>query len=133
VANLGKAGDDDLNEFFNTGWEISLGAYYKIMKSLKLGMGVMYTDTGAKDSYFESDATILNASANAPLNSVAFGFGGNYALDMGLSFTLSFLWSHYLDRDFSAKTVSSGYTVYDVSGAYKKDVINVGIGVGYSF
>jgi long-subunit fatty acid transport protein len=110
---------------------LGLGAHYKVMKGLKLGAGVMYTDTGAKDSYFESSDTILNASANPPLNSIALGLGGSYALDMGLSFTVGFLWSHYLDRDYSAAQVSSGNTVYDVSGAYKKDVINIGIGIGY--
>jgi long-chain fatty acid transport protein len=128
-ADLGKAGADDLNSYFDVGWDISLGASYKIIKGLKLGLGVMYTEVGTKDSYYESSATLLNASANPPLSSIAGGLGGSYTLDMGLSFTLSGLWSHYLDRDFSASQPSA----FDVTGTYKKDVINIGIGIGYTF
>jgi hypothetical protein len=38
----------------------------------------MYTNTGAKDSYFDSSATLLNASANPPLDSITLGCGAQY-------------------------------------------------------
>jgi long-chain fatty acid transport protein len=135
VANLGEvynngASAGDLNDYFGVGYEAGIGVSYKIIEGLKAGAGFMYTESGAKDSYFNDSKTILNASANPPLDSIAFGLGANYALKNGLSFTLSGLYSHYLPQDYSVAAPGNAFTV---SGTYEKDVINVGIGIGYKY
>jgi long-chain fatty acid transport protein len=136
VANLGevynnytgvKAGD--LNDYFGLGYEAGLGVTYEIIEGLKAGAGFMYTESGAKETYFNDSMTVLNASANPPLDSIAIGLGASYALKNGLSFTLACLYSHYLPQDYSISTPG----VFDVSGTYEKDVVNVGIGVGFSY
>jgi long-chain fatty acid transport protein len=123
VADLNGVEDD-----FGIGWEAGLGLTYKLLEGLKLGAGFMYTDSGAKDSYFSNNDYLLNASANAPIDSIAFGLGGTCALKNGLSFTLTGLWSHYLPADYDTTSKAGS-----AEGTYKKDVINVGIGVGYHY
>jgi long-chain fatty acid transport protein len=129
VANLGEtANGQQINDFFGTGFEIGLGVTYKVIEALKLGAGVFYTETGAKDSYFNDSRNILNASANPVLDSIAFGAGGTYSFNNGLDVTLSALYCYYLPFDYSVS--SSGITV---DGTYKKDVLGIGIGVGYKY
>jgi long-chain fatty acid transport protein len=134
VANMGKVYDSgaeagDLNDYFGLGFEAGLGVSYEIIEGLKAGAGFMYNESGAKDSYFNDSKTILNASANPPLDSIAVGLGASYTLKNGLSFTLAFLYSHYLPQDYSVSTPN----VFDVSGTYEKDVLNIGIGVGFHY
>jgi long-chain fatty acid transport protein len=138
LANLGETYSGgvkvgDISDYFGVGWEIALGGSYKITDAIKLGLGLMYTESGVKDSYFNDQLTILNASANPPLNSIAFGLGGSYTFNNGLDLILSFLYSHYLPADYSVSQYSGPYEVYNVSGTYNKDVIEIGIGVGYKF
>jgi long-chain fatty acid transport protein len=135
VANLGEVYDGgtkagDLNDYFDLGYEAGLGVTYEIIEGFKAGAGFMYTESGAKDSYFNDSKTILNASANPPLDSIAIGLGASYALKNGLSFTLAGLYSHYLPQDYS---ISPDPAAFNVSGTYEKDVVNVGIGVGFSY
>ncbi|MDR1625994.1 MAG: hypothetical protein LBT33_05580 [Spirochaetia bacterium] len=132
VADLGETTDGkQINDFFDTGFEIGIGATYKVVEAFKLGFGVLYTETGAKDSYFNSDKTILNASANPALDSIAFGAGGTYFFESGLDLTLSALYSHYLPFDYSV--TKSDPDIYTVSGTYSKEVFAVGIGLGYKY
>jgi long-subunit fatty acid transport protein len=134
VANLGEVYNEgisagDLNDYFGLGYEAGLGVTYEIIEGLKAGAGFMYTESGAKDDYFNDRMTILNASGNPPLDSIAIGLGASYVLKNGLSFTLAGLYSHYLPQDYSIPVTGA----FDVSGTYEKDVINVGIGVGFSY
>jgi long-subunit fatty acid transport protein len=134
VANIGEVYDGgtkagDLNDYFGLGYEAGLGVTYEIIEGLKAGAGFMYTESGAKDSYFNDSKTILNASANPPLDSIAISLGASYALKNGLSFTLAGLYNHYLPQDYAVSVPG----VFGVSGTYEKDVVNVGIGVGFSY
>jgi long-chain fatty acid transport protein len=127
VADYGENTDD----YFGTGYEFGLGATYKLIENLKLGLGLIYTESGAKDLYFTD--SLLNASANPPLDSLAVGLGGTYAFKNGLDITLSGLYSHYLPRDFTVSMPAGQDIVADISGTFKKDVIEVGIGVGFHY
>jgi long-subunit fatty acid transport protein len=118
----------DLNEYFDTGYEISLGATYMVLKELKIGAGFLYTESGAKDIYFENGNTALHCSANPPLDSIAASLGVTYTLYQ-IDITCAALWTHYLPQDYSYHMASSGGV--DVSGEYKKDVFDIAIGAGY--
>ncbi|AEF86663.1 conserved hypothetical protein [Treponema primitia ZAS-2] len=142
LANLGKTFDStgtkdgDINDYFDTGWEVALGGSYKITEAIKVGLGVMYTESGAKDKYFNDSHTLLNASASPPLDSISCGLGGSYAFKNGLDLILSFLYSHSLPVDYSVSQYAPAplnLEVYNVSGTLNKDVLEVGIGVGYKF
>jgi long-subunit fatty acid transport protein len=134
IADLGETTDGkQVNDFFGTGWEIGIGATYKVIEALKLGFGVFYTETGAKDSYFNDQRTILNVSANPTLDSIAFGAGGTYSFKSGVDLTLSALYCHYLPLDYSVTRNSTSGDLYTVSGTYSKDVFAIGIGVGYKY
>jgi long-chain fatty acid transport protein len=127
VADYGK----NTGDYFGIGYEIGLGTTYKLIENLTLGLGLIYTESGAKDLYFTD--SLLNASANPPLDSVAVGLGGTYAFKNGLDITLSGLYCHYLPRDFTVSMPAGTDIVADISGTFKKDVIEVGIGVGFHY
>ncbi|MDR1211386.1 MAG: hypothetical protein LBK40_04045 [Spirochaetaceae bacterium] len=138
VADLGRtytsatgAEEGDIKDYFDLGYEAGLGASCKILDGVTLGTGIMYTESGARDSYFTDSKTVLNASANPPLDSIAVGLGASYALKNGLSFTLSGLYSYYLPHDYSS--VSPFPSIFSASGTYKKSVLNIGIGAGYHY
>jgi long-chain fatty acid transport protein len=106
------------------GYDAAFGITYQVIEPLKIGAGVSFTESGIKDSYFSEE--ILNASANPPLDSVAFGLGCVYSFNQNFDIGLAFLYSHYEPHDYS---VSGGA----ISGTYKKDVLNAGIGVGFHY
>jgi len=125
-ANGAKTGE--LNDYFDTGWELGLGATYKVTENLKFGAGALYSDSGAKETYLNDARVAFNSSANPMLNSVTFGTGITYSAGKKLDFTCSFLWSHYLPENFSLDTGA-----FKVSGKYTKDVLGIGYGVSYRF
>jgi long-chain fatty acid transport protein len=130
IADLGEtSAGKQINDHFGTGYEIGLGAIYKLTEEFKMGAGIFYTETGAKDSYFNNSATLLNASANPTLDSIAFGLGGTYSFKNGLDLTVSGLYCHYLPVDYSVSQPG----VYTVSGEFTKEVLEIGIGVGYHY
>jgi long-chain fatty acid transport protein len=106
------------------GYDAALGVTYQVIEPLKLGAGVSYTESGIKDSYFNQTTTVLNASPNPPLDSIAFGLGATYSFNQNFDLGLAFLYSHYLPK---------GFEVGSLEGTYKKDVLNAGIGVGYHY
>jgi hypothetical protein len=142
LADLGKVYDSgdpsgkpvcDLNDYCGTGWELSLGATWKPMKELKIGTGFLLTEMGLKDSYFDNQYTLLNNSANAPLDCIGMTLGANWIMEnLGLDFTLVCTWIHYLPRDYEFTALgNTAGAIHDVSGNYKKDVVNLGLGLGY--
>jgi long-chain fatty acid transport protein len=120
-----------VNDYFGTGYELSLGATYKIIKELKLGVGFLYTESGAKKSYFENQFTFLNASANPPLDSIGVTMGGTYSIEsLNLDITLTGTWIHYIPLDYSFAISGTASGVVDnVSGTYEKDVYDIALGV----
>jgi long-subunit fatty acid transport protein len=117
-----------LEDYFNVGYDVGIGAKWQVLDTLKIGAGFSYTESGTKDSYFKEQA--LNATANPPLDSITFGLGGTYSLDVGLDFNLGVLYAHYLPVDYKA---AGGSGTFSVEGTNKKDVINIGIGVSYHY
>lgn len=122
----------DYAELFGTGYEVALGATYRVIEPLKVSASVMYTDQGAKDALYESSAAFIEVSGNPVLNSVFTGIGATYTVIPNLDLSLALSWVHYLpeDSDVTAKT-STGVTIGTTSVEYKKDVYNIALGVGY--
>jgi len=119
-----------VSDYYGTGWEAGLGAKYTVMKELVVGAGFIYTESGAKDKYFEDGKTLLNCSGNPPLDSWTIGLGGTYTVIENLDLTLAGAWTHYIPKKYDFTQAATEGTV-TVSGEYKKDVYNIGIGVGY--
>lgn len=127
---LSQADLNGTEDHLETGWEIGAGVKYFVTKEIQLGAGFLYTSAGAKKSYFNSEDTMLNSSANPLLDSVGFSLGGTYnSEDLGIDFTLGFFYVHYLAEDY--KLTTDKIPGYSVSGEYRKDVLNIGFGVGY--
>ncbi|MDR1863080.1 MAG: hypothetical protein LBQ67_04070 [Treponema sp.] len=119
--------DKGADDYFDIGFDVGLGASWRILDPLKIGAGFSYTESGTKQSYF--DEQILNASANPPLDSLNFGLGATYSLGFGLDINLGVLYVHYIPADYKAGIPSA----VNIEGTNKKDVVNVGIGVSYRF
>jgi long-subunit fatty acid transport protein len=139
-ADLGKTQDSatgnvvkDTNKYFGTGYEVSLAATYLVMPELKVGAGFIWTESGAKDEYFENQYTLLNASGNPPLDSYTIGLGGTYTLaNYGVDLTLAGSWTHYIPKTYKITPEGTAAGAFaGLSGEYKKDVYNIGLGVGY--
>jgi len=131
AANLGRvqgpgfAGTNpDLNSYFGTGWEVGLGATYKVIDPLKIGGSVMYTDQGAKSSLATDSNAESYESANPVLNSWYFSIGATYTVIPNLDITLAGGWTYYLP-----KTATISGSSDQVS--YSKNVYTLAIGVGY--
>jgi len=124
---LSKADMNGTEDYFGTGWEAGIGAKYQVMPVLTVGAGYMYTVQSTKDKYFNSEATFLNAAGNPPLDSHSFALGVTYTVIENLDLTLAGSWIHYVPEEYKF-TTSTGSTM---AGEYKKDVYNIGIGVGY--
>ncbi len=131
-ADLGKVYNSgnvvgDMNDYYNNGWEFSVGLTYQVMPELKVGVGFNYTSQSAKSALFNNSDTLLTVSGNAPINSMTYGLGGTYAIaSLGLDITLTGSWTHYLSEDYAITTA-----VGNISGKYEKDVYNIGFGIGY--
>jgi long-chain fatty acid transport protein len=122
----------DLNDYFGIGYELSVGATYLVLPELKIGAGCMYTESGAKDSYFNNQYTKLVASGNPPLDSISISCGATYAINKNFEITLSALWTHYIPFDYSyAVQGTTAGAITDVSGTYKKDVYDIGLGASF--
>lgn len=121
----------NVNDFYSLGWEAGLGASYQMFANLKVGAGFMYTESGAKKGYFQSQYTIINCSANPPLDAVTMGCGGTYYFPgLGLDLTMGLAWAHYIPVKTSLTYIGENVTsTYNVK--YDKDVYMLGFGIGY--
>ncbi|PKL38376.1 MAG: hypothetical protein CVV44_10845 [Spirochaetae bacterium HGW-Spirochaetae-1] len=136
VTDLGKYYDSadgttdplgNVNEYFGVGWEAGIGASYQVLQDLKVGMGFAYATPGTKDSYFKSSYTMLNASANPPLDSVTLGTGATYLFrSIGIDVTLAFTSTFYIPYSGTLSTAAGDFDV-----EYRKIVFNIATGVGY--
>jgi len=118
LADLNGVEDD-----YNTGYEVALSGRYAFTEKLLCGGSVMYTESGAKDSLYES-GDLLTVSANPPLDSLMFGLGVKYMVIKNLNVLLSGSYVDYLPKD-----VENGA----LEITYKKQVFNMGLGVSYMF
>jgi len=140
LGNVYDSGQDtttvigEVNDLYNNGWEFSIGATYQVMPELKVGAGFLYTSQSAKSDLFNTQYTILTTSANPSLDSWAIGLGGTYTIaNLGLDITLTGSWTHYIPEDYAFTHVpaAGGNSLGSFSGEYKKDVYNIGFGIGY--
>jgi long-chain fatty acid transport protein len=115
-------------DYFGVGFDVGLGAKWQVLEPLNLGLGFSYTESGTKEKYFNE--SVLNASANPPLDSIAFGLGGTYSFSFGMDFNLGVLYCHYLPADYKASAPSN---IAIVEGTNKKDVVILGIGLAYHY
>jgi len=120
---INKADMEGYEDYFNTGYEVAVGATYKVMNELKVGASVMYTDQGAKDELLESTDNINTVSGNPVLDSWFFGLGATYTVIPNLDLTLALSWVHYLPEDV---TTAGGLDI-----SYKKDIYNIALGASY--
>jgi len=120
---MSKADLGGYEEAYGTGYEVALGATYKVMEPLKIAASVMYTDQAVKAEYLEDDTELLTTSANPILNSIFMGFGATYTVIPNLDLTCAVSWVHYLPEDV---TTDAGLEIN-----YKKEVYNIAIGASY--
>jgi long-chain fatty acid transport protein len=118
----------DLNEYFGTGYEITFGATYMILSDLRIGAGINYGVSGAKDKYFKDANTVLVCSANPPLDSIAFAIGGTYMLQENVDLTLACTWTHFIP--YKAE-MNAGTGFDNVTVDYEKNIYVIAIGAGY--
>lgn len=120
---MSSADMEGLEDSFGTGYEIGLGAVYKVMEPLKVGGTFMYTNQAVKTSYLEDDAVLLTTSASPILDSLMFGLGATYTVIPNLDVTLAGNWVHYLPADVDT---DAGMEI-----SYEKEVYTIALGVAY--
>jgi len=124
---INKADMEGYEDYFNTGYEVALGATYKVMNELKVGGSVMYTSQSAKDELLTDKSQLITVSGNPVLDSWFFGVGASYTVIPNLDLTLALSWVHYVPEDADV-TLATG-VVESVS--YKKDIYNIALGASY--
>jgi long-chain fatty acid transport protein len=111
---MGSADMDGVEDYYKTGYDLTIGTTYRAMDNLKIGTSFNYTTTGAKNEYFEADGQMLTVGANPPLDWVYISGGATYSVTPALDITGSFAWIHYLPKDV---TTSGGFDVeYEKEG-----------------
>jgi long-chain fatty acid transport protein len=113
-ANL-KASNGDYKE---NGWEAGLGATYKVLPILKIGLGFLNTESG------ETDSTPF-VTENAHLNSRTVGLGATYTAMPNLDLTLAGARTKYLGDSNNEGTVNAV--------RFEKIVNTIALGVQYRF
>lgn len=120
---MDKADMDGVEDFYNTGYDLTIGTTYKVMDDFKIGCSVNYTTTGAKDKYYKADDQMMTVSTNPPLDSVYISGGTTYNVTPDLDITGSIAWIHYLPEDV---TTSGGFDV-----KYEKEAYFIALEAGY--
>ncbi len=123
---IGDADMEGYEDYFGTGYEVALGATYKVMDPLKVSGSVMYTSQAAKDSLYEDSGNLSTVSANPVLDSWFFGLGATYTVIPNLDVTCALSWVHYLPEDVET-TLAAG--TQEIS--YSKEIYNIALGVSY--
>jgi len=124
---VGDADMEGYEDYFGTGYEVSLGAIYKVMDALKVGGAFMYTSQGAKDDLNTTSGNLNTVSGNPVLDSIFIGLGATYTVIPNLDITLAAGWVHYLPEDADV-VISSGNTV---KVEYSKEIYNIALGASY--
>jgi long-subunit fatty acid transport protein len=125
AATIEDVEGDDISDLFGVGYEINLAGQYKFTEKLLAGLTAMYSNQGAKDSYYEDDTNLLFASANPPLDSLTVGGGVKYNVIKTLDLLLTTSYVHYFPK---SATTDAGLDV-----DYSKTVYNFGLGASYKF
>lgn len=126
AATLENMQGEDVSDFFGVGYELNLAGQYKFTDKLLAGLTAMYSNQGAKSSYYEDDANLLVASANPALDSVTIGGGVKYNVIKSLDLLFSTSYVKYFDKSATTDTAKLAID-------YKKTVYNFCLGVAYKF
>ncbi|MCL2155629.1 MAG: outer membrane protein transport protein, partial [Leptospirales bacterium] len=126
---------------FGVGYEIALSGGYKIIDELKVGLGLMYTKQGVKDSYLQDYNNLLATSTNPILDSINIGLGATYTIIENLDVTLAFNWELFFGNSFKVQDPDifelDPSTNMPVPVPYKfeytKNIYGIYIGVGYRY
>lgn len=125
VATLENVKGEDVSEFFGVGYELNLAGQYRFTEKLLGGLSAMYSNQGAKASYYEDDNNLLVASANPALDSLTVGGGVKYNVIKTLDLLLTTSYVHYFPK---SATTDAGLEI-----DYSKTVYNFGLGASYKF
>lgn len=125
AATIEDVAGEDVSKYFGVGYELNLAGQYKFTEKLLAGLTAMYSNQGAKSSYYQDDTNLLFASANPPLDSITVGGGVKYNVIKTLDVLLTTSYVHYFPK--SATTVAG----LDID--YSKTVYNFGLGASYKF
>jgi len=120
---MNAADYEGMEDDFGVGYELSAGARYRPTEKLALGGTVMYSNQGAKSSFFENDTYILTTSANPLLNSVLAGLGAKYAVLQNLDLLLAGGYIYYIPE---SATSDAGLDL-----TYEKQVVDVSVGASF--
>ena len=120
---MNTADYEGMEDDFGVGYELSAGARYRPTEKLALGGTVMYSNQGAKSSFFENDTYILTTSANPSLNSVLAGLGAKYAVLKNLDLLLAGGYIYYIPE---SATSDAGLDL-----TYEKQVVDVSVGASF--
>ncbi|HRX48464.1 MAG TPA: hypothetical protein P5120_13170 [Spirochaetota bacterium] len=120
---MNKADMDGVEDYYNTGYDLTMGTTYKAMDDLKIGCSVNYTTTGAKEKYFKADGQMLTVSTNPPLDWVYISGGATYNVTPDLDITASAAWIHYLPQNV---TTAGGFDL-----KYEKETYVIAFEAGY--
>ncbi len=104
--------EGDTEDHIGDGWEVSVGATYRLAPSLKVGGGIQYTDTGVDPAGYSAE--------NPVLNNWTFSAGCIYTAMPNLDVTLAANYTYYLSDENSDGTVK-----------YDKMVASVAVGIQY--
>jgi long-chain fatty acid transport protein len=125
AATIEDVEGDDISDLFGIGYELNLAGQYQFTEKLLAGLTAMYSNQGAKDSYYEDDTNLLFASANPPLDSLTVGGGVKYNVIKTLDLLLTTSYVHYFPK---SATTDAGLEI-----DYSKTVYNFGLGASYKF
>lgn len=103
---------------YDDGWEISLGATYRVIPSLKLGAGYLYTVSGENE-----DTPYLPENPNLDSHSAAIGFTYNATPNLDVTLGVSETW-------YITDKVNEG-TPFEIE--YKRTATDIALGLQYRF
>jgi long-chain fatty acid transport protein len=103
---------------YHNGWEISLGATYRVIPPLKIGAGFLYTISGETD-----DTPYVNENPNLNSRGAAVGFTYTFTPNLDVTLAAEHTW-------YVTDSVNEG-TPFEIE--YKRHVNNIALGIQYRF
>jgi long-subunit fatty acid transport protein len=124
------------DDLYRSGWELSVGATYKVMPALRVGAGLAYSDIGVENGFYDHNAgavatspeaaRFLSTSTTMPMSSIILSCGVIFEVMPGLDLTAAFGWQHFLPESFKDTSGAGAF-----KGEYRKEYYATAIGVSY--
>lgn len=122
-------GDSDMDggeEYFDKGYDLAGGITFRPSKDVKICTGLMYTETGAKDSLYENIDNISSLSTDPLFDSIMCGMGLVYTAWPNVDFTFAAAYKYFFPVD---ATVSEPTYPLNMDIHYEKQEFMFGFGV----